>query len=558
MQTALHIYSLVRELSDRLIGAVVSGTEFYKKERVAFIMFKTDDGTLALGLAYHPVGFGSFLIPRGKIEIKSDEKPWPFFQIVEKGKVISIRQFGLDRIFQIDIESENKKFGIIVEAIGPHGNIWLVDSENKILATLRNKKFDDSSVYLPPPPLDRLNPLQMTLAQFEESLAAVGEISLEQFLKKNIQGMDDNLVEEIILKTGLRRESPAGETHHATAEELHREFLQLASRFENYHHGYIYTRTGRILVYPFKLHSLGDDFTKAKSLSIAIYEMITANKENKIEVSEQERVIDTVTRFAGKLEKKEKNIEDDLHQADRSDIFKKYAEILKINLPSVRKGMKAVELHDIYGAADATITIPLNPALNAAANADDYFKRYRKGKESLSLLERRLEIARKELKMARIMLEELERDFDHASQKYASEIFELLPKETVRREKAPRLPYRAHTLSTGVTIFIGKDGADNDATTFGHAKPYELWFHTAQCPGSHVVLKFPDKNFQPSKNEIAETAAIAAYHSKARHSKTVPVIYTERRYVRKPRGAKPGLVTVEREKMVMVEPKKNE
>ena len=69
------------------------------------------------------------------------------------------------------------------------------------------------------------------------------------------------------------------------------------------------------------------------------------------------------------------------------------------------------------------------------------------------------------------------------------------------------------------------------------------------------MMKFPDKNFKPSKAEIAETAAIAAYHSKARHSKTVPVIYTERKYVHKPRKAKPGLVTVEREKMVMVEPK---
>ena len=107
-------------------------------------------------------------------------------------------------------------------------------------------------------------------------------------------------------------------------------------------------------------------------------------------------------------------------------------------------------------------------------------------------------------------------------------------------------------------IFVGKDGDDNDRTTFDHAKPYELWFHASQCPGSHVVMKYPDKSFEPSKAEIAETAAIAAYYSKARNSKTVPVAYTEKRYVRKPRKAKPGLVTLEREKTVMVEPHKPE
>ena len=107
-----------------------------------------------------------------------------------------------------------------------------------------------------------------------------------------------------------------------------------------------------------------------------------------------------------------------------------------------------------------------------------------------------------------------------------------------------------------MTIFVGRDGSDNDRTTFDFAKPYELWFHTQQCPGSHVVMKFPNKSFEPSKREIEEAAAIAAFHSKARNDTLVPVVYTERRYIRKPRKAKPGLVTVEREKSIMVVPTK--
>ncbi len=186
MQTALHIYALVRELNDRIIGSSMSGTEFYKKGREAYILFKTDHETLALGMAYHPIGFGAFVIPRGKIEIKSDEKPWPFFQIVQGGHVAAVSQFGLDRIFRIDINKDEKNYSIITEAIGPHGNIWLIDSGDKVVATLRHKKFDSSDKYHPPQALDKLNPLQMTLEQFtggsiKRSEPHPGAISEEEY-----------------------------------------------------------------------------------------------------------------------------------------------------------------------------------------------------------------------------------------------------------------------------------------------------------------------------------------------------------------------------------------
>ncbi|HKK20548.1 MAG TPA: NFACT RNA binding domain-containing protein, partial [candidate division Zixibacteria bacterium] len=149
---------------------------------------------------------------------------------------------------------------------------------------------------------------------------------------------------------------------------------------------------------------------------------------------------------------------------------------------------------------------------------------------------------------------ELDANFAAARQRFAGELASLLPTEGVKQETAERLPYKEYKLSTGLTIFVGRDGSDNDRTTFDFARPYELWFHTQQCPGSHVVMKYPNKSFEPSKREIEETAAIAAFFSKAKNDSLVPVVYTEKRYVRKPRKAKPGLVTVEREKSVMVEP----
>jgi predicted ribosome quality control (RQC) complex YloA/Tae2 family protein len=231
---------------------------------------------------------------------------------------------------------------------------------------------------------------------------------------------------------------------------------------------------------------------------------------------------------------------------------------LQINRERLKKGMKSIKVDDILTDPPETVTITLDPASGPNENIQDYFRRHRKGREGLDLLQRRDEITRGELEALRTMQDELETDFASAQKRYESELMSLMPREAGQRETPVRLPYRPATLSTGVTIFIGRDGADNDRTTFEFGRPYELWFHAQQCPGSHVVMKFPSKSFEPSMREIEETAAIAAYHSKAKNDSLVPVVYAPRKYVRKPRKAKPGLVTVEREKSVMVAPRKEE
>jgi predicted ribosome quality control (RQC) complex YloA/Tae2 family protein len=217
--------------------------------------------------------------------------------------------------------------------------------------------------------------------------------------------------------------------------------------------------------------------------------------------------------------------------------------------------MTEVTLEDVLSDDAPAVTISLDPAQSPNDNIEAYFKRHRKGREGLETLERRRQISEQELVSLREMLADLETDFTSAHERYAADIMALLPAEAGQAEPVVRLPYRVAKLTTGLTVFIGRDGADNDRTTFEFAKPYELWFHTQQCPGSHVVIKYPNKSFEPSKREIEEAAALAAWHSKARNNKLVPVVYTERRYVRKPRKAKPGLVTVEREKSIMVEPR---
>jgi len=556
MQTALHIYALVAELKDKLIGAEFIDTEFYKKEREGYCLFKPNKGTLALGIGYHPVGFGTFLIPAGKIEVKTREKPWPFFQQAYGSIVHDISQFGFDRIFHIDLKKDNYSYSIAIEAIGPNGNFWLLDKENKVIATLRNKKYDPEKPYSPPPTPEK--PDLITISdQSLNSICEEGARPIGQILHKAVIGLDKYLAEEIITRVAIDPNTLCGELTDQDLKNLINGCRDMVKLFSDYSKGYMYDTPVGSQVYPIKLKSLGEPENKYKSLSLAVYDLVRQKKSAKKKESEKQQIIDAVKRHYKRLQKKVKKIEGDLSRAHNFDQYKKMAEVLKINLPDIKKGQEEVVFEDPYIPGEK-LTIKLDPSLTPAQNADEYFKKYRKGREGLELLKRRLQIAQSELKSAEEMKEEIETDYESAVEKYESEIKEILPGEGGGKAAEIRLPYREHTLSTGAKIFVGKDGADNDETTFHHAKKYELWFHTAQCPGSHVILKYPDKNFEPSRQEIEETAAIAAYHSKARHSKAVPVIYTERKYVRKPRKAKPGLVTVEREKMVMVEPLKPE
>ena len=102
---------------------------------------------------------------------------------------------------------------------------------------------------------------------------------------------------------------------------------------------------------------------------------------------------------------------------------------------------------------------------------------------------------------------------------------------------------------------MGKNAKQNDALTFRYAQKHDLWMHARGTPGSHTVLRLPGRHSQPSPRVLERAASIAAYYSKAQGSALVPVMVTERKYVRKAKGAPPGAVVVEREEVLLVEPK---
>jgi predicted ribosome quality control (RQC) complex YloA/Tae2 family protein len=444
---------------------------------------------------------------------------------------------------------------VAVEAIGPNGNLWLLDTSGGIRATLRKKDFTEGDPYQPAPLPDKPDPLSLTAAHLSDMCRGNDDSgSLVTRIDRGITGLNRTMALEAVKRADLDFVDPA-ECSETDLQSLRDTINEMGERFKNPDAAYLYQVRGMWEAYPFKLKSREEQPEKFKTLSLAILETVGRKQEAREEETEQQTVMQAVRRGVKRIEKRIQNLEKDIAQAEDYEKFKQIGDLLQIHRADIKKGMDRIELTDMYHPDAPPIKVKLDPAISPQENIENYFRKHRKGREGLETLERRLEISRSELDELKTIESALETNFDQAKERYAAELQSLLPREAGKRETVPRLPYREYQLSSGVTIFVGKDGSDNDRTTFEFAKPWELWFHTQQCPGSHVVLKFPNKSFEPSRREIEETAAIAAWHSKARNDSLVPVVYTERKYVRKPRKAKPGLVTVERETSVMVEPR---
>jgi len=556
MQTAFHILSLIKELNKEILGGTILSTEFYKKERSAYIFIKKDKSTNALGFVFHPAGFGTFCVPASKVRVDTREKPWPIFDIV--GSVITkIKQLGFDRIIEITIESNNMKRHLVFESIGPNGNIWLTDENNIIQATLRKREFSSGEKYQQPKLPDSVSPINVPADKLQQCAKDQDFYSIRQFLQKQILGVNKTIASELLKRSGLEDEDFSSLTK-SHFEQLSKSVGQLVKLFESASSGYLYQIAGAIEVYPFKLSSGESQLEKFKTLSLAVLELTQRRQTIVEQAGEEKTITNALKRTIKRLTKRIGKIETELKTAEDYETYKKMAELIQINLNNIKKGTKEITVDDIYLDSGARLTIKLDPALTPAKNAEKYFRRHRKAREGLEQMKRRLEISNLELENLLRIQSDLESNFERAKNQYKRELAEILPKERAVSDTFQRLPYKEYELKSGVKIFVGRDGSDNDRTTFDFAKPYELWFHTQQCAGSHVVLKFPNKSFEPSKREIEETAAVAAFFSKARNDSLVPVLYTPRKYVRKPRKSKPGLVTVEREKSVMVAPAKPE
>ncbi|MDZ7860672.1 MAG: NFACT RNA binding domain-containing protein [Candidatus Krumholzibacteriota bacterium] len=248
-----------------------------------------------------------------------------------------------------------------------------------------------------------------------------------------------------------------------------------------------------------------------------------------------------------RLRRLRKNLSKDLDKAARSEEFHLYGNLLTTHFGKLEKGMEKITLPDFSEKEE--IIIPLDSTLGPQQNIQKYFKKAQKGKKGRKKIKRRLRAVEKSISARSDSLDKL------LKIKNPGELLELIPQRdrpsSQQREK-PGEDFRRFVLDKHHTVFVGRNAGENDLLTHKFSSKRDLWFHAKGIAGSHVILKGGNPSTPP--DILKTTASIAAYYSKARNSKIVPVAYTEKRYVRKPKKSPPGTAAIERETVLFVHP----
>jgi predicted ribosome quality control (RQC) complex YloA/Tae2 family protein len=274
----------------------------------------------------------------------------------------------------------------------------------------------------------------------------------------------------------------------------------------------------------------------------------------------------------GRIEKlclKKQRLLEDMEKAKRADAYKVKGELITANIYRLEKGMSEADLES-FGPEQDIVKVALDPLLTPAQNAQRYFKKYNKAKTALTEKATQLRITDCDIDFLESYRVFMENASDGADIDGLWE--ELTELGYVRRRpgkssrKAVKKEYLRYSLSSGAAVYVGRSGRENDALTLKKAKPDDLWLHAKDIPGSHVILlKQPAPPPQRADgadgvppgfdaDSVREAAQIAAYYSKARQSENVPVDYCLVKYVKKPSGAKPGMVIFTHNRTVYATP----
>ncbi|MBU0712748.1 DUF814 domain-containing protein [bacterium] len=243
----------------------------------------------------------------------------------------------------------------------------------------------------------------------------------------------------------------------------------------------------------------------------------------------------------------------DLSNLPTANEYREWADTLLVNLYQIHGYAAEIELASLNNL-DQRVRIPLNPKLSAAENANKYYEKSRQIEDSRTELQHSLRNTEQSIQEIAGQLKAIERCDDLKTMR---QIQQQIPARFVQQQTGPesveRQPYHRFLINDR-EILVGKSAKDNDLLSFKHARPEDFWFHAEHGPGSHVVVRNPNKQDSLPNELIEITAGIAAFYSKAKHSTIVPVIYTKRKYVWKRKDMPPGKVFTKFTKSVIVKP----
>ncbi|MBO8141639.1 MAG: NFACT family protein [Firmicutes bacterium] len=496
---------------------------------------------------------------------------------LEPARIAAVEQAGLDRVLRIVCEAvqgpqARVRRVLVAELTGRHGNIVLVDGESgRVLDAIRRRSAGEmrgalapGEPYEPPPAKPKADPRSASPQDIQLALLrAPAAWPVERALMELYDGLGPFAAREVAARAGVPVRAQLDALSADDLDQISRALASLgdAVRSERFSPVVLRDEAGRAQEFwafePFGAQEATMERCTGPSEAADAY--YRERLDRLAREQWQKRLQRVVSDARERLVRKAAALEQDMAQAQRAGEFRLYGELLLANLHRIERGSQATVPN--YHAGGAPVTIPLDPALSVAENAHRYYKRYAKARTAKAKLESQLAAVRADiayLDQTAVHLEMAEGRED--LQAIEAELIAAGFLSPASEEHAKRRPSEAPVslgplearTSDGSRVLIGRNNRQNDRLTLKEARPDDIWLHVKDAPGAHVILK--PASPEPSPEALLEAARAAAYFSKARGASNVPVDWTRARYVRKPRGARPGMVIYDHHRTLYVTP----
>lgn len=560
----LLLSAILSEMKPMIMGGVVQKIKQTGKEEI-YIDIHALGVTNSLFFSLNPK-FPRFYLSQNKAKalLKAPDFCMIMRKYLEGAFLENIEQIGFDRIVRFTFRSlERETFFLVCEIMGKHSNLILTDKENKILGCIKSVGATMSAVrqiligktYVLPPNVERINPMECSFTVYKSVAEGLkGETKDEQI--KEIIGSFSGISPYLANELFFDRDPKDAEKGYEAIEELKEIYIK-----EKYIANLITDKNGKANnVYPIFLKSVPAEHQLEKTGINQLCDVTARSIIN--EENFQSAKANLLAQINNSLTYRKKCIKDCNTAIDRGNSDKNLhiGELLKASMHTFSKGDKKVKLVDYYDPEMPEIEVIIDEKLTPAENTEKYFRKHRKQKEAARLAQERLDGLVRSIEILEEKKEEVKEETRTLNIKSIGEELKnanLLKTERLQKEEDKKAfgGFRINrTMSPeGWEIMYGESATANDHLTTKIGRPNDIWLHARQITGAHVIIRTTAKtcNSVPHST-ILFAAKIAARNSEAKHSSMVPVDWTFKKYVRKPKGAVPGFVLYGKEKTIDV------
>ena len=572
----LVIHSIVNELHNKLLGGKID--KVYQPENDEVVLhIRNNKENFKLVLSCSASNPRVYLANNYKKEnpINAPMFCMLFRKYIQGGNIVAVSQVGFERIIKISVESfdelkEKTTKDIIIEIMGRHSNIILTHSlDNKIIdsakrippSVSRVRQILPGQTYILPPAQDKLNPIDYIDIDLFKNTLNNFDGPIFKAIYSRLLGISPVIAKEICFRADVFENTSVNEISSEDINKVYNEFISLFKDIKNniYNPSMVIDESiDKVLDFScinlnqFSNLSIINDDSISK-----ILENYYATKDIKDRIHQRssdlrKSISIKLDRLYNKLNKQQ----NELLESENADIYKVKGELITSYIYMIEKGMENIEVPNFYDPEYKNIKISLNKNFTPSENAQKYFKKYNKMKTAKKEITSQVEITKEEVNYLENILLSIENCETLAE---LMDIREELTKVgylrgKINNKKETKLTTKPHEFisSDGFKILVGKNNKQNDHLTLKIASNDDIWMHTKNIPGSHVIIKTDGK--EVSDETIFEGAMLAAYFSKSKLSSQVPVDYTKKKNIKKPNGAKPGMVIYETNSTIYVTP----